>query len=147
MSNHCDIIRLCHNHLPYFSVGKALCQCRGNAMICLCICQHPCQMFTTTTATHELYHLFHIPNSEPVTLICLSGSSVFTVGSLHILVLRSQTSHHVMYGSTGVIAEILSYSYITLMCTVFTYLIYFYYICLGIITFIICSNFCFLLYV
>ena len=45
-------------------MGKALCMHRGNAIIHLCICQHPHQTFTTTTTTH----LFHVPNFEPVTL-------------------------------------------------------------------------------
>ena len=38
-------------------------------MICLHICQHPCQMFTTTTTTHKPHHLFHIPNFKPVTYV------------------------------------------------------------------------------
>ena len=46
------------------------------------------------------------------------GSSFFVLGSLHFLVLRSQTGPHVMYSSVGVSTEILSYAYITFMCTV-----------------------------
>ena len=50
----------------------------------------------------------------------------------------------IMYGSTGVIAEILSYSYITLMCTIFV--VYSYLICLGIITFM-CYSFYTLIFI
>ena len=68
MSNHCDITKWHHDHLLYFSVGKALCTCRGNAIICLHICWHPLQTFTTTTATHKPHHLFHVSSFEPATL-------------------------------------------------------------------------------
>ena len=41
------------------------------------------------------------------------------------IILVNWPYNSVMYSSTGGIAEILSYSYITLMCTVFIYLIFF----------------------
>ena len=49
-----------------FSVGKALCMCRGAALICLCTCQHPHQLFST--AMHEPCCHFCTSNSKPVTL-------------------------------------------------------------------------------
>ena len=50
----------------HFSVGKALCMCRRAVLICLCTCQHPHQLLSTTM--HEPCHHFCILNSEPVTL-------------------------------------------------------------------------------
>ena len=57
--------------------------------------------------------------------IYISGPSFSILEYLHFLVLRSQTSPHFMYGSMDLIVEISSYSYITLMCTIFMFLIFF----------------------
>ena len=49
------------------SVGKALCRHRGIAMIHLCLCQHPHQLFSSSM--QEPCCIFHNPNFEPVTYI------------------------------------------------------------------------------
>ena len=83
-SDHCDITKWCHDCLLYFSAGKALCMHRGNAIICLHICWHPHWTFTTTTATHEPYHLFHVPKFKPVTYILTTTPLTYflTMGKL-----------------------------------------------------------------
>ena len=48
------------------SAGKALCMCRGIAMICLHIHWHPHQLFSS--AMQEPCNIFHNPNFEHVTL-------------------------------------------------------------------------------